>query len=230
LAVAVIVFPIVSGAVQMRLDANRANEDRKLEALKFEKSIELERAKNDNAIKATNYRNTLEVRRLFLDKYEGAKADKQLRTVQILLTLYPDEFIGVAKLFQTNAASPRVKTKVQKAEESARQLAQQPTAAESSSKAPTAASEELLGFRSIIKGELVPARNHFNKAYSIFPNYHNVDEISHQVLNDALIERYKTADPAEAQDIRRKVASQIVKDYSWGVPRSELAALRKLAQ
>jgi hypothetical protein len=230
LAIAAIIFPIVTGLVQVWVESRRADLDRELERQKSEQSIQLERAKNDNAIRAENNRNRNEVNKLFVDSYRDAKPDKQLQTVEILVTLYPDEFVGVAKLFQTNAATPRVKARVQKAEESAQKLAQRPSAAESKSKVPTAASEELLGFRLVIKGDLAGARTHFNKAYGIFPTYHNVDEISHHVLNERLIASYKAADPAGARDIHRKVASVIVKDYSWGIPRSELEALRKLAQ
>jgi hypothetical protein len=230
LAVAAITFPIVTGLVQLAVDARRADLDRELERQKSEQIILLEKAKNENAIKAENNHNRLEVNRLFLENYQGAKATEQLRTVRILITLYPDEFIGVAKLFQINAATPKVKDKVQRAEESAQKLAKRPSAAESSSKVPTAASEELLGFQLIIKGELAAARVHFNKAFVIFPTYHNVDEISHKVLNERLVASYEAANPADRRDRLHKVASVMVTDYSWGIPRNELQALRKLAQ
>jgi hypothetical protein len=230
LAVAAILFPIVTGIVQVLVETRRADLDRELERLKFAQNIKLEQEKNNNAVRAENNRNRNEVNKLFVDSYKDAKPDKQLQTIEILVTLYPDEFVGVAKLFQINAATPRVRAKVQKAEESAQKLAQRPSAAESKSKVPTAASEELLGFRLIVKGDLAGARIHFQKAYSLFPIYHNVDEISRQVLNERLIASYKAADPASRRNIHRKVASLIVKDYSWGIPRSELQALQKLAQ
>jgi hypothetical protein len=85
----------------------------------------------------------------------------------------------------------------------------------------TAAEKEREGFLNLRDGKFDDALASFEAAEKIFPTYHNLYEIS------SLLRKEKTnfSNP----ESRKKILSQIVNEYSWGMPDDIKNQLRKMA-
>ncbi len=81
-----------------------------------------------------------------------------------------------------------------------------------SSRAERAAAAELRGFQALAERNLAAAREAFDRAYEIWPEYHNVDEIR-RLLNQR---RDELADPDSAA--WPQLYRAIMTRYSWGLP------------
>jgi hypothetical protein len=228
LATAVLLFPIFSGAAQLLVDKHRDDLNGKLEEKKLALNQSLETTKNTLATRIQEETNRLEVNKLFLDHYQHASATEQQRTIDILVTLYPQEFVGVAKIFHKEASTPQIRIEIQKAASAATTTGKVLTGTPSAVSAATAdvGTVESQGFAALASGDVAHARMQFLKAYTIFPTYHNVDEISHLVLTDATVRAYVAASPAIRSEMLRSILKTVIRNYSWGVPPPLLAQMQ----
>lgn len=88
------------------------------------------------------------------------------------------------------------------------------------------ASHERSGFEALLNGEVEQAIAHFDKATTLWPDYHNVSEIEKLLRNqrNSLLET--GASNQQYPENWQRVFKQILTQYSWGMPsdlRSEFA-------
>jgi hypothetical protein len=228
LAISVVAFPLITGLVELGLTERKADLDRALEKDKYLLSYQLDEKRNALAIDTEDNRSRFEVNKLFLESYRGASAAAQLKTVQILVTLYPKEFADVAKIFDVAAASSSVRLKVQASADTAQAISQQ-LAVPNRGVTTTATTEERRGFQFLVARDVASARKAFGRAYAQFPAYHNVDEIFHLVLTEKFVAGYQNASVVDREKMLREVAADILDKYSWGVPKDSLSKLKALA-
>jgi len=190
----------------------------KLEEKKLALNQSLESTKNDLAARTQEETNRFEVNKLFLGHYQNASATVQRHTIDILVTLYPEQFVSVAKIFHTAAQTPQIRDEIQRAASAAAEtgkfLASGLTALNASSS--DVATLEGQAFTALVSGDIVNAKKLFLKAYDIFPTYHNVDEISHIVLTTQVVSEYSTADSAGRSRLLKQILRTVIHDYSWG--------------
>jgi hypothetical protein len=69
----------------------------------------------------------------------------------------------------------------------------------------------------------------FKNAYKDSPTYHSVDEISHLLLTDKIIQEYQDPQTPDSrkQEIINNIYKQIVDKYSWGAPCDQLNEMKK---
>lgn len=75
----------------------------------------------------------------------------------------------------------------------------------------TATQYEVLGFQALLDQKLGQAQDYFNKSYKAYPTYHQVDEISRNLL------KKKTS----VSDWEKEIYCPIVDQYSWGMPEDQ---------
>ena len=78
---------------------------------------------------------------------------------------------------------------------------------------------EQAGFDALIREDFEEARQHFARAFELYPTLHNVEEI-HRLLEQ---NRSNFGDPR----IQSRIYGRVVEDYSWKVPEQTLRQLEQ---
>ena len=168
--------------------------------------------RNELAANATieSEKRRIEVTRLLFENYFGKPAEQQAATVDYLVALFPKELKDLQPLLISRAADNAVVSKVDAAVATTTDV--------SVSEAESAAQLEREGFQAIIAGDLPSARKYFGTAYSLFPTYHQVDEIYRRVLTEDLISAFERGSAADRESLHQQVLRALRDDYSWGIP------------
>jgi hypothetical protein len=98
-----------------------------------------------------------------------------------------------------------------------RSVAEDPRAQQSLSQYRAAREAERSGFDALVRRDFEEARQHFARAFELYPTLHNVEEI-HRLLEQ---NRSNLGSP----QVQSRIYGRIVEDYSWKVPEQTLRAL-----
>jgi len=157
------------------------------------------------------------VSRLLFDHFFGKDAREQRAVVTYLSVEFSKDFLGDSLPAILKAgADPQLKHEITRATVSARRRL---------TKHEQAISQERAGFRFLAGGDLVNAKSAFAAAYAAYPEYHNVDEITHKVLTPVL-PAYARATSVQRRALLAKALDDVLTTYAWGIPRDLLPRLQ----
>lgn len=167
----------------------------------------------------------VELSRLLFDHFFGKPSSEQTAVINYLTYQFPKDLRKKslqAILFVE--AKPAVKKQIA---QSVASIQPRPLGQRSVN---SGVANERVGFQALVNGDLEKARTAFLKAYRAYPEYHNVDEISHKVLTKSLIAKYKQGGSGKRKAIQKQTVGLILSTYSWGIPTDLLPKLRAAFQ
>lgn len=166
--------------------------------LEVEKAIADERLALERAISSEKQRE--QVADILLNRYIDQDAEDQRKALAIIVGLFPRFASELEEALARYAANETVKDA---AERVVARAAEVPLAAVDLARA-----AERAGFDALLNNDIPAARAQFNKAYTAYPQFHNVDEIRRK------LDTVRHEDPAAIA----RVKSSIVNENAWRMP------------
>lgn len=191
------------------LPAQSSHEDRVVQTNISDKDRQQQAAlaAKDHEIQSLSRR--VAVSQLLFDHFFGRGAQEQRAVVTYLSVEFPKDFLGDSlPAILKSGADPEVKHAITSATVSAKRR---------ETKHEGAVAQERAGFRALANGDLLAAKAAFAAAYRAYPEYHNVDEITHKVLAP-VVQRYARAASAQQRTLLARALDDVLTSYSWGMP------------
>jgi hypothetical protein len=193
-----VVLPIQSSHRDRVVQTHISDKDRRQQAAL---------ASKDREIQSLSRR--VAVSRLLFDHFFGRGVTEQRAVVTYLSVEFPRDFLGDSlRAILSAGAQPEVKPAITSAVVSAKRR---------ETKHVGAVEQERTGFRLLAAGDLVRANAAFAAAYRAYPEYHNVDEISHKVLAPVAA-AYAEARRVQRRALLARALDDVLTVYSWGIP------------